>query len=144
MPYKDPEKRRAKTRANYAADPDKFKVRHKAWRDRNVDHCASYRQAYRGERGPAHRRDRYGLTPDDFNAMLAAQGGRCAICRKEPSGSGKTMATLRVDHDHGTGAVRALLCHRCNAGLGMFGDDSAMVFKAAMYLAQHGAKRESA
>jgi Recombination endonuclease VII len=41
--------------------------------------------------------------------MLAEQGGGCAICGAEP----KTKR-LHVDHDHKTGAVRGLLCFRCN------------------------------
>lgn len=144
MSYKDPAKRRAKLRENYAKDPAKYAARHKAWRDRNVQHMSNYRKVYRGPRGEAHRKDRYGLTADDVARMRAEQDGKCAICRLVPSGVGK-MATLRVDHDHGTGRVRALLCHKCNAGLGMFGDDASLVHKAAMYLAHHAErKRESA
>lgn len=44
--------------------------------------------------------------------MLAEQAGGCAICGAEP----KTRR-LHVDHDHKTGAVRGLLCYRCNRAL---------------------------
>ena len=48
--------------------------------------------------------------------MLAAQGGRCAICAApEPDDQ-----SLHVDHCHGTEAIRGPLCFTCNAGLGMF------------------------
>ena len=50
---------------------------------------------------------RYGLTRDRFDAMLIAQIGRCAICDKQ-------MKRPNVDHCHRTGAVRGLLCARCN------------------------------
>jgi hypothetical protein len=144
MPYKNPEDRRVALAKWRATNKDAIAARHKAWRDRNTEHCAAYRKQYRGMRGPAHRKDRYGLTPDAFNAMVEAQGGKCAICQCEPRGAG-TMGVLRVDHDHETGMVRALLCHRCNAGLGMFSDEAARIFRAAMYLAAHaGDKRESA
>lgn len=53
-----------------------------------------------------------GITDADYAAMLAAQGGHCAICPSTP----KTRR-LHVDHDHATGAVRGLLCHRCNRAL---------------------------
>lgn len=54
----------------------------------------------------------YGITAVEYDALLAAQGGRCAICRARP----KTKR-LAVDHNHATGAVRGLLCSRCNHDL---------------------------
>jgi hypothetical protein len=53
-----------------------------------------------------------GITDADYAAMLARQYGGCAICGRPP----KTRR-LHVDHDHRTGAVRGLLCHRCNRNL---------------------------
>jgi hypothetical protein len=47
----------------------------------------------------------YGIDPDQYEALLVAQGGRCAICNQMP----RTLR-LAVDHDHKTGAVRGLLC----------------------------------
>jgi hypothetical protein len=54
----------------------------------------------------------YGLGAGDYERLLAAQGGRCAICRARPKSK-----RLAVDHDHKTGAVRGLLCSRCNHDL---------------------------
>lgn len=54
----------------------------------------------------------YGLTPDQYEALLKRQGGKCAICRAKPKSK-----RLAVDHDHGTGEVRGLLCSRCNHDL---------------------------
>jgi hypothetical protein len=53
-----------------------------------------------------------GVSDADYAAMLTAQGGHCAICPSEPK-----SRRLHVDHDHRTGAVRGLLCHRCNRAL---------------------------
>jgi hypothetical protein len=53
-----------------------------------------------------------GVSDADYEALLAAQGGGCAICGNPP----KTRR-LHVDHDHKTGKVRGLLCHRCNRAL---------------------------
>lgn len=59
---------------------------------------------------------RFGITPAQYDLMFEAQGGLCAICKKEcPSGR-----NLAVDHDHDTGAVRALLCVVCNRNLGVY------------------------
>jgi hypothetical protein len=54
----------------------------------------------------------YGLTGDGYAQLLAAQGGKCAICRARPKSK-----RLAVDHDHKSGAVRGLLCSRCNHDL---------------------------
>jgi hypothetical protein len=51
----------------------------------------------------------YGITGDDYDALLKRQGGKCAICRARPKSK-----RLAVDHNHATGAVRGLLCSRCN------------------------------
>lgn len=60
-------------------------------------------------------RRRYGLTVDERDALLAEQGGFCAICRKPP-------ARICVDHCHDTGAVRGILCHACNVKLAAIDD----------------------
>ncbi|WP_396349631.1 endonuclease VII domain-containing protein [Geodermatophilus sp. DSM 44513] len=68
--------------------------------------------------------------------MLAAEGGLCAIC--------KTAPAAHVDHDHATGAVRALLCFGCNGGLGQFKDNPTFLHAAAYYVALHTARQEIA
>ena len=84
----------------------------------------------RGNRA-AHLKKKYGLDEAAFNAMLAAQDDRCAICRlKLPGGKG----AFHVDHCHVTGRVRGLLCMLCNHGLGNFRDDPLKLRAAAAYL----------
>lgn len=67
------------------------------------------------------------ITVEQFQALVAAQNGRCALC-------GKVPPKLHVDHCHDTGRVRALLCSTCNTGLGKFGDDPVRLEAAAAYL----------
>lgn len=62
-----------------------------------------------------HLKTRYGITPEDFERMLANQNGSCALCPASPE-------RLRVDHCHATGKVRGLLCHQCNIRLGGWDD----------------------
>ena len=86
-----------------------------------------YRTPYDPERAAAWRRKwKYGLDDSEFNAMSASQDGRCAICQVEES--------LVVDHCHGTGRVRGLLCHGCNVGLGFFRDNQESLRSAIEYL----------
>jgi hypothetical protein len=70
---------------------------------------------------------RYGLTIGELAAMREKQDGRCAICER-PSGH------LHVDHNHATGAVRALLCPRCNSAIGALNEDPALFAAAVKYL----------
>jgi Autographiviridae endonuclease VII len=83
-------------------------------------------------RGKSRRNDQlkchYGISLDDYNAMLAQQNGVCAICMKISD------RTLSVDHCHTTGVVRGLLCRRCNTGLGCFEDQPSLVLRAFDYL----------
>ena len=82
---------------------------------------------------------RYGLTRERFAEILAAQGGGCAICRRDPETAARKF---HVDHDHdccpgGSSCgkcVRGILCGSCNAGIGLLGDDPARVRAAAVYL----------
>src|SRR3990167_41040 len=73
---------------------------------------------------------KYGLTPEQFDALLLAQGNACAIC----SSRRKTMC---VDHDHSTGEVRGILCRSCNAMLGQVKDSTARLARAIQYLDCH-------
>ena len=80
----------------------------------------------------------YELTDDDYNTLLASQDYKCAICRTDkPGGNGGKY--FHVDHDHVTGKVRGLLCHKCNTGIGHLNDDPARLIAAANYLESFGA-----
>lgn len=74
---------------------------------------------------------KYGVTTEMYQEMLDAQNGVCAICLGAPVPPRKRLC---IDHDHSTGAVRGLLCHKCNAGLGMFNDDKELIMKAIDWL----------
>lgn len=78
-----------------------------------------------------HLKRRYGITAEESDAMLEAQGGLCGICRTAPA--------AHVDHDHDTGEVRELLCFNCNGGLGQFKDDPEVLRAAADYVERHRA-----
>jgi hypothetical protein len=80
-----------------------------------------------------HQRQRkYGVSQEQFAAMLISQGGACAICGATEAGG---RGTFHVDHCHSLGTVRGLLCHNCNVGLGHFRDDTALLLRASNYLA---------
>jgi len=80
------------------------------------------------------RAKQLGVTDAEYARLLEAQGGGCAICGNPP----KTRR-LHVDHDHRTGQVRGLLCHRCNRALASWVTVK-WLLQAAFYI--QGATRE--
>jgi hypothetical protein len=111
------------------SDPEEWGRRQRQYKDRYAA-----RHAHRLPRLRYHQRIRrqHGLSREDYQSMLEQQGGSCAICGSiEPGGNGDV---LYVDHCHETGAVRGLLCNKCNVGLGMFNDDLDRMLKASAYL----------
>jgi hypothetical protein len=79
-------------------------------------------------------KSRYGVTCAQYEQMLEEHGGVCAIC----AGTNPSGQRLSVDHDHATGAVRGLLCHACNAGIGKLRDDPVLLRAGANYLERGG------
>jgi len=69
----------------------------------------------------------YGLTIEQYRDIYEAQEGKCAIC-------GRHAVKLRIDHHHGDGMVRGLLCNECNLGLGLFRDNSLILQRAFRYI----------
>lgn len=65
---------------------------------------------------------RFGITESIYQALLEKQDGVCAICGKKETQKHKSGVTLRlaVDHEHGSGIVRGLLCRLCNTNLSWY------------------------
>jgi hypothetical protein len=88
----------------------------------------------------------YSLTPEQYDALYAFQGGRCAVCRR---GKGTGRKRLAVDHDHACcvgptscgKCVRGLVCGPCNDVLSHFRDDPTAFERGAEYLRQWPSQR---
>lgn len=120
------------TKAYKAANPDRAAEIQRAARRRHyVSHADELRAKSRRQRF-----DNYGITQDEFEALLASQGGVCAICREPETARHQNgdVRSLAVDHDHDTGRVRGLLCTNCNQALGKFKDDAERLQRAVEYL----------
>ncbi len=85
----------------------------------------------------------YGFDQKELERMKLAQDNKCAICGSEGFRIGQKGHTekLAVDHDHKTGRVRALLCHNCNRGLGLFQDSYSLLREAAKYLQEYSDRK---
>ena len=81
-------------------------------------------------------RQRYGITLADYNAQLRSQAHRCAICRRPETMRYKTgtVRRLSVDHDHVSGRLRGLLCHRCNMLVWAFEENHTTLAAIEAYL----------
>lgn len=78
-------------------------------------------------------RSQYGISVAERDAMLAAQGGVCAICGTDTPRSVGWV----IDHCHSTGVVRGILCNPCNLSIGLMKDDPTILKAGAEYLLRH-------
>lgn len=119
----DPEMRERIKAKNASIDPAERRARYRRYRAERPD-------VYAATARRRHLRREYGITIEDFDAILESQSGRCAICD-----SGDPGKTWCVDHDHESGAIRGVLCWHCNVGLGHFRDNPTALASAIDYLA---------
>lgn len=77
-------------------------------------------------------KSKFGLTLEEYSAMLIAQNYACAIC-KLTCKSGRDLA---VDHNHKNNSVRGLLCGKCNMALGLLDDNIDVLKSAIIYLGE--------
>jgi len=110
------------------------------------DYCRKYEtwkiprvREYRKTYGVVHKdrirkwwlNKKYNITVEQFDQMVEMQNNKCAICGSSLEG---IKQNRHVDHDHKTGKVRGILCHKCNRGLGYFNDDPVLLKSAAEYV----------
>lgn len=99
---------------------------HKKWRQQNAEHVKKWNKDNYAKNPrrqiSATIKYKYGITYEDYERMLAEQGGCCAICGSPDSGG---RGRFHIDHDHSCcptqktcgKCVRGLLCHLCNTRL---------------------------
>lgn len=125
--------RREYMRSYQANNREKMRAYRKQYVERNPDRMRGYFLSYR-----------YGVTLDWVRGTLAAQDNKCFLCGV-PVEWGRGFARKgHIDHDHTTGAVRAILCANCNNALGHFGDDPSRLRAAADYIERHRSKAATA
>lgn len=110
-----------------------FIVKRKDHYKRKIEHIktrtASYRELNRLTIRIRKQR-KYGLSPDQYKALLASQNNCCAICEL-PLDLGKRTHT---DHCHETNKVRGILCHHCNSGIGLLKHSPELMRRAIAYV----------
>ena len=109
------------------------------YKEKRVQRLA-YAKKYSSRPEVKERRRQRDLTMEQYEQMLKAQGGGCAICGGKVNMKTrwkKCIKRLAVDHCHKTGKVRGLLCWMCNSSIGRMKDDPALLRKAADYVEKH-------
>jgi hypothetical protein len=128
----------AEGKAKRAANREKLDAAKRAWEAANPELVSMQRTRRRIKRMNtmvnSGLRYHYSVTLQNYNEILEIQEGVCAICGELRTTS--RINRLVVDHDHESGELRGLLCHRCNCGLGYFGDNLANMRRAVAYLEQ--------
>ena len=128
MPYKDPEMRKLRKNQRRAENRNEWLKKE-----------AKYRATRREANTVACRKYRYGISKEQYDALLAAQGGVCSICALAGTVK-KEKRSLCVDHDHKTGKIRGLLCHAHNFLVGYAHDSLPELSAAYHYLKHHKEK----
>lgn len=105
--------------SGYRNDPKKHAAYNREWGKKNTAKKADW-----------HLRWRTGLPVGTYDKMLAKQNGRCAICGLPPENGTR----LHVDHCHDTGAIRGLLCGKCNTGIGQLLHSEEILLAAIEYI----------
>lgn len=82
-----------------------------------------------------HLKRSYNMSKEEYNALLVTQNHKCAICGIDEKEAYRSK--LYVDHCHKTNKVRELLCHNCNASLGLLKESILTLTKAIAYLDKH-------
>ena len=78
------------------------------------------------------------LSLEKYFQMLEECNNKCMICKKDEIKTRQGNKTrLCIDHCHTSGKIRGLLCHKCNAALGMFEDNTDSIQEALNYLNKH-------
>ena len=135
---------RARAKVRYPLVREANIARAKQWRDDNLERYQPNQRRMRStpegklRQRAGHLMRKFGMTIEQYDAMLQEQGGGCFICSRPP----REDISLHVDHDHATGKVRGILCFCCNNALADFGEDPDRLRKAAGYLSRHADPEE--
>lgn len=107
-------------------------------KEARADYRENNRERFREVARRKQLKHKYGMSMDEYDALLKRQKGRCGICGTEnPCGRKKVrkhLTNFAVDHCHSTGKIRGLLCSSCNRGLGLLGDNWAIIANLRRYL----------
>lgn len=146
MPYKDLIKRREKGKEAMARwrarNPEKVLERGRIYDrsryEKRKPFIRDYQREYQRKNKSMSRHYRlkhvYGITQDDYNSLFKKQNGQCSCCGRHQTDIGKVLC---VEHNHKSGKVRGLVCHRCNLAIAVI-ENKEICLKVTLYLQSAG------
>lgn len=139
-----PERAKAIALKSRIRNPEAYRARARRWFLANHEKHLAYSARRRKEKPrlvvSGKLKAMHGITLEQYEAIAASQNHACAICGTPQAEQKRKMA---VDHHHGTGRIRGLLCHNCNVGIGNLKDSKQILTKALNYIHEHSSHSES-
>ncbi len=137
----NPEWTKSYNKVYYAANADYHQARYEADKVNRNKKSIEWQRANPAKVKNHKMRTKYGIDVAGYEAMVAAQGGLCMICKRPPAAMKDAPGKLCVDHNHSTGAVRGLLCDWCNKGIGYFKESPEIIARAIAYVEKFSAAK---
>lgn len=136
---------REANKTKYAENPEYYQEKSRLWRLANPEKALEAQRRFESTRVRSF--ERYGITEAQYDAMLHAQGGVCAIKGCNRTNKNKRMD---IDHDHACcpgdrscgKCVRGLVCGPCNKAMGLLRDDPSLASALSDYLIVGGFQYE--
>jgi len=137
------------TKMPYGKTKEEHKAYHRWWRNKNLgeynkkrlEWSNKHRERRTLQAKRSHLSKTFGMTLEDFQALLRKQKNKCKICGKEfkkvTDKTKRTKYTPYLDHCHESAKVRGVLCFNCNTGLGHFRDNTKLLNNAIRYLKEY-------
>ena len=117
--------RKCQYREHARVDWENSDSKQRAWRKAHPEYAMNW-----------ERQSKYGVTPEHFESLLRAQNNKCAICAVIFTKESRNTKPC-LDHCHETNKVRGILCHKCNALLGLATDSPSILTYASEYLSNY-------
>lgn len=122
---------RAHRLANLKKDKKQQRANYLSHRQERLAWMKAYYATHKKEQMAYKRMKKYGMSQDDFDALLEKQGMACAICHRD-DWPGKHLP--HVDHDHKSGKIRGILCSKCNTALGLVNESLEIIKSMENYI----------
>lgn len=112
-------------------EKERHRKKWKANRDRYLEKKREYERANRDKRALNFIKRTYNVSKEAAVELFVKRQQSCEVCYRKWIPGEKALS---IDHDHKTGQIRGILCHKCNTALGNVGDSEEILQRLIQYL----------